>query len=65
MTDHISIIFKCEFSSNNRGKDYWKLNTSVLFEPKYCDIINSFLTNLPDEMNLEENSKNRWELIKL
>ena len=65
MTDHISIIFKCEISSNNRGKGYWKLNTSVLVEPKYCDMINSFLTNLPDEINLEENSKTKWELIKL
>ena len=37
----------------------------MLVEPEYCDMINSFLKNLPDEISLEENSKTRWELIKI
>lgn len=65
MSDHIALIFKCEISSNSRGKGYWKLNTSVLFDIQYCKIINDFLLNLPDDIKLEMNPKTKWELIKL
>lgn len=65
MSDHIAIIFKCEISSNSRGKGYWKLNTSVLHDLKYCEMINQFLLNLPNDIKLETNPKIKWELIKL
>lgn len=65
MSDHIAIIFECEISSNSRGKGYWKLNTSALHDLKYCEMINQFLLNLPNDIKLETNPKIKWELIKL
>lgn len=65
MSYHITLIFKCEISSNSRRKGYWKLNTSVLLDIQYCKIINDFLLNLPDDIKLEMNPKTKWELIKL
>lgn len=35
MSDHLSMVFKFRISCNNRGKDFWKLNASVLYKANY------------------------------
>ena len=64
MSDHLSLIFKCSVSANDRGKGYWKLNTSVLQDPNYCSLINDFFTQLPKDIENENNAHTKWELIK-
>lgn len=64
MTDHLALIFKCEISGNKRGKGFWKLNTSILKESSYCNVINNFFDKLPDDIIKATNHKTKWELIK-
>lgn len=63
LSDHPALVFKCEISGNTRGKGFWKLNTSILKESAYCDLINNFSADLPEIRN-NSNCKTKWELIK-
>lgn len=64
LSDHPALVFKCEISGNTRGKGFWKLNTSILKESAYCDLINNFSADLPEEIRNNSNCKTKWELIK-
>ena len=60
----MAIVFRFIVSPNNRGDGYWKLNTAVLKERNYCEIINSLLLNLPKHVDIIEDPKIKWDLIK-
>lgn len=58
--------FKIEKNSFARGRGFFKLNTSLLLDKDYVELIRQFFNtktkNIYDEQNLNSNLK--WEMIK-
>ena len=62
-TDHRAIYIYIELDPFERGKGYWKLNTSFLQKRDYIDLINSVITST---LSLREESPSiQWEALKV
>ena len=63
LTDHSAFYLLLELNQNERGRGYWKMNTSHLIKPDFMEMMNSFLDQfLIENENMEIIRK--WELLK-
>ena len=62
-TDHRAVYLVVEVSPNERGTGYWKLNTSLLVNSEYIDMINKEIQKTIETTHLKK-SKERWEILK-
>lgn len=66
-TDHSAIFIKIKkFQEGKRGPSFWKLNNTLLNDPKYIEAVNSGIINLQSEF-IEQgitSAQAKWELIK-
>ena len=63
LTDHSGMYMAIKFSGSDRGKGFWKFNTSHLKIPEFLEIINKNIeesTELASNLNLIA----KWEFIK-
>ena len=63
-TDHSAVVINLEINQVKRGKRYWKLNTNVLFEIEYLDLINQAIEEVRQKAE-HINKRELWELTKL
>ena len=62
--DHKSVIGKCEIKGNTRGKGYWKLNSEILQDQKYCQGVKMIIENAAENLPNIESKRMKWELLK-
>ena len=66
-TDHSMILLKIALHYNPRGRGFWKLNTSLLKEEKYLNLIKATIYQRKSEYQ-SDNSVNPallWDMIKM
>ena len=62
-SDHSAFLVVIDFIKHERGRGYWKLNTSHLKLPEYLELINERIsTDLRQYAELK--GKKKWEMIK-
>ena len=66
-TDHSMITLQILLHSNNRGRGFWKLNTSFLKDTEYVNRIKSIVKQTKDEYAQDDtvNPNLLWEMVKL
>ena len=66
-TDHSMITLNVALYSNPRGKGFWKLNTSLLFEMRYVKEIKTAIESTVNQYEDDTlvNPALLWEMIKL
>ena len=62
-TDHSALYVAIKCSVNDRGKGYWKLNTTMLAEEKYLELINDILERYSEQL-LNDNPVDEWDRMK-
>lgn len=62
MSDHRAIKFNLSVYDNERGKGYWKLNTSLLKSNEYKHQVNKIITDIS---KVEGSSIDKWESLKI
>ena len=64
-TDHSMIVINVALHSNERGPDYWKLNTSFLSEIDYVNQIRSVIKKVHNDYKHDNNMNPAllWEVI--
>ena len=62
-SDHRAIICKLELNPFPRGPSYYKLNTSLLKDPRYIEIIQTSITNCLSE-NKDLDAHLLWDYLK-
>ena len=63
--DHDAVIVKLSCSNRERGKGYWKLNTSVLKEEEYVKGIKKVIKQVREEHSNDLNCRQLWDLAKV
>ena len=63
-TDHRAIYMVIETSQNSRGRGYWKLNTLLLQDKEYLQMMNSELDSILTSTEMKP-PKDRWSIIKM
>ena len=66
-TDHSMILLKIALHHNPRGRGFWKLNTSLLKEEEYLNLIKTTIYKTKNEYQ-SDNSVNPallWDMIKM
>ena len=66
-TDHSMILLKIALHHNPRGRGFWKLNTSLLKEEEYLNLIKTTIYQTKNEYQ-SDNSVNPallWDMIKM
>ena len=62
-TDHRALVVIINIMNKERGPGYWKLNSSLLYNPEYTDKITVLLLkDIKLSVNMED--KSRWEWLK-
>ena len=66
-TDHSMIILKISLHSNPRGPGFWKLNTSLLADTNYIELIKLTIQQTREEYENDDsiNPSLLWDMIKL
>ena len=66
-TDHSMITLDLSLHANSRGPGLWKLNTSLLTETAYVNLIKTTIKEVQDEYENDDmvNSALLWDMIKL
>ena len=66
-TDHSMITLNISLHSNPRGPGFWKLNTSLLADKDYIDLIRLTIHETQNEYENDEsiNPALLWDMIKL
>ena len=66
-TDHSMITLNITLHSNPRGPGFWKLNTSLLSDTEYIDLIKQTIAQTQEEYKNDEsiNPALLWDMIKL
>ena len=66
-TDHSMITLNVALHSNPRGKGFWKLNTSLLYEMSYVQEIKTAIESTVNQYkdDISVNPTLLWEMIKL
>ena len=66
-TDHSMIILKISLHSNPRGPGFWKLNTSLLADTNYIELIKLTIQQTREEHENDDsiNPSLLWDMIKL
>ena len=62
-SDHSSVTLKLR-NGISRGKGMWKLNTSLLDDPLYIDLVNDTISNTIDSFH-GDNPSTLWEVCKV
>lgn len=65
-TDHSLITLSISLHSNHKGRDFWKLNTSVLTDTDYIDMIKLTIDQTQKEYRNDDtvNPTLLWEMMK-
>ena len=63
-SDHSIISLHICSSSVNRGRGFWKFNTSLLKDLEYINKVNDIIQNLKDETSYMTDKQLRWDFIK-
>ncbi len=61
--DHRGVITEINIGNNQRGKGYWKLNSSVIQEQGYQTLINQLIEQTINEYHNEIDDWELWELL--
>ena len=64
MTDHRGFYMCIDMSTFERGRGYWKLNTSLLQDHRYIEKLNSLLGEIVLD-NSFDSHEDKWEYIKV
>lgn len=64
MSDHSAVIIQFNFSTGERGPGYWKLNTSLLNDPHYVDLVHKTISKTVEIEKELNNPILLWETIK-
>ena len=66
LSDHLGIWLNICTSENLRGSGYWKLNTTLLNDEKFCDRLRVHIQDEINRLKTEgNNAKIRWEYMKI
>ena len=66
LTDHKMVILEIgKESKNTRGPGFWKFNNSLLQDETYNEKTTSLINNCWDETNGMEDTRVRWDFLKL
>lgn len=65
-TDHSLITLSISLHSNHKGRGFWKLNTSVLTDTDYIDMIKLTIDQTQKEYRNDDtvNPTLLWEMMK-
>ena len=64
-SDHTIVKVNICSSFPERGKGYWKFNTTLLRDKEYIEKINRLIEIQLDQSELYSSKRNHWEMIKL
>jgi len=51
MSDHKIVLTVIEGNPVNRGSGYWKINNSVLIEPRYIQLIQNLVSDFKKQIH--------------
>ena len=63
LLDHDMVVAEFSLVSSVRGRGFWKLNTSILTNPKYVDQVNKIIENFNNEEE-DVDPSIAWEELK-
>jgi hypothetical protein len=64
-SDHLGIRFEFNNVKNNRGKNHWKFNTSLLTDELFCKSLTQNLHENKIRSDTNIDPRHKWEQIKL
>ena len=65
ITDHKALLLKTYINTPKRGPGYWKLNTTLLQNPLYCQDIKGIINStISDEHLINVNLSVKWDILK-
>ena len=62
-SDHSFVLMSFSFGNTSRGRGYWKLNNSLLYDSVYVDSVKDLIRNELSSKNFD-NPASRWEFLK-
>jgi hypothetical protein len=62
--DHKAVVMEISMNNKNRGKGYWKLNSSLIEDPSYVEVITELITKTIDEYDHFLSKSELWEYLK-
>ena len=65
LSDHKAIIVEMYFNINERGPGYWKLNTDLLNDTKYVNLIRNCILSYKTKYDKLYSHKIFWEILKI
>ena len=63
-SDHSAYFVGVDITGVERGKGYWKMNTSYLYDGEFVQTINDHITDIQHELQ-QLSALERWEVFKL
>lgn len=63
--DHKGVVALIEKIHKQRGPSYWKLNTSILLEDRYCQGVRNIIISTTNQFSGRIQTQSLWELIKI
>ena len=65
ISDHKAVIAIFDNISKNRGPGYWKMNTSILKDAKYIELIKHVINDTILEYQNQLDKRSLWEMVKI
>ena len=65
VSDHIALTATFDHISKLRGPGYWKLNTNLLKDPTYINLVKTIIAKTKEEYIEILDSRSLWELVKI
>ena len=63
-SDHLGLQFDLNSVIDNRGSGYWRLNTSLLSDEKFCMKLKEFLNENTLKLQNIADARIKWESVK-
>ena len=63
--DHKIVLTTVSFNTFKRGNSFWKMNTSVLTDEKYLQVMNDHIDSFLVNRDIDENPLETFELLKI
>ena len=65
ISDHKAVIAIFNNISKNRGPGYWKMNTSILKDAQYIELIKHVINDTKLEYQNQLDKRSLWEMVKI
>ena len=56
-SDHCPIVLDIDFAKFTRGRGFWKLNNSLLYDPEYVDIVKQTIQKITAQYSIINNDE--------